>query len=191
MFFTDDLECPNFLCARPWEQRVHWKNCSPLRIPVWSFIHPNPASYLLSEKVPAGVSWDGRFCHFVYWPPLLASQGHSASCSAFHRLATWKIALVHFIQSVLNLTRSLMANRKPNFRLHFIGTGIILLQIASAEHNEEGKQPSMMPGGICVHSRNITSPRRIQWNFAEDWKWMWLQLKDHFQIHFSFFLWCS
>lgn len=62
-----------------------------------------------------------------------------------------KDCLVNFIQSVLNLTRSSMPSRNPNFSLHFTGTVVTLLQIDCAEQNEEAKQPSMRLSGIHMH----------------------------------------
>lgn len=107
-FFPGDPECPNLLCARPWEQRAHWKNCGLLRIPLWSLIHSNHSSFLLSEKVLASVSWDKMLLplclltassdftrsqlhsHWSYWvTSLVASSFHSASVKSC-RVFNWK-----------------------------------------------------------------------------------------------------
>lgn len=142
IFSPDDPECPNLPCARPWEQRAHWKHCSPVRIPPWSFIHPHSASYLLSDKVLGGVSWDRM-------PPPLTWQGRGVSRSAFRGMAAQRTPLVNFIHALFNLTRPLMTRRNPTFSLSFIGWSLIIIfKISSAAWNDQSKQLAMTHGGI-------------------------------------------
>lgn len=110
----------------------------------WSFIHSNPvSSYQIRSSTASRGSWMQPL-RFVYWPPLLTSQGHGASFSAFRvpqmyrsmpRHSRGQMAqrvralLTNLIHSLFNGTGLFMTWRKRTFSVDFIRWILISLFI--------------------------------------------------------------
>lgn len=90
-------------------------------------------SYQIRSSTASRGSWMQQL-RFVYWPPLLTSQGHSASCSAFrvpqmyrsmlrhsrgHMAQGVRALLINLIHSLFNVTGLFMTWRKLTFSVDF------------------------------------------------------------------------
>lgn len=127
--------------------KAGWKHCNSQEASsrgASSILIQRAISYQIRSSTASRGSWMQQL-RFVYWPPLLTSQGHGASCSAFRvprmyrstprhgrgqmaqRVRTLLINLIHSLFKATGLF--FMTWRKLTFSVDFIRGTLIFLFI--------------------------------------------------------------